>query len=162
VLNQRDVVDPVGMSLDLLLEGCRWFGLRGLSCRLERVLEIKVQVPGADYAIPTSGVAGSQSVSGTRKLRGRDRNAYRMFCSVSTARPLTPSLWPPAELARGKTAPVSKQAASVTKATRAQGSSYHSLSAGGPFLPSLTSLGVVVRDGGDRIRLKDSGPGSRV
>lgn len=66
VLGEGEIVDPVRVGLDLLTErGCGLWGRRGVVEAGERAvalavlggLEVEVQVPGADDAVPAARVA---------------------------------------------------------------------------------------------------------
>jgi hypothetical protein len=66
--------------------------------------QVEMEVPGAHDAVSPARVS-------TRSQRGRSSKpsstaAYRMAFAGSTAKPFTPSLCPPAEFARGRTAPL--------------------------------------------------------
>ena len=111
-MSEKDVIDPVGVGLDLLAEG-RWLGLLGCLCRnffwgYEWVIvivgvgvPIEVEIPGAYQTISTPRVAVTLSAIALRVLGLMV--PHRIERSVSIARPLTPKRCPPGEFARGST-----------------------------------------------------------
>lgn len=115
------------MRLDLLAEGCRfgWGELCIVFGRSDFFAQIEIEVPGAYDTVSASRVSGrdlaitippvslplyislslSFSLSHTRaRATGMELLlTYRRDLLLSTANPLTPSLCPPAALARGRT-----------------------------------------------------------
>ena len=128
---QYNVVDPVRMCLRRGAEFRRRFRVR----RRWRGFRAEVQVPGANDAIATARVAVCYpSVFGL--ILPCVGAAYRIELSESTARPLTPSLCPPVEFAKGRTAIQDDQYDSSHKICR----SCYSL-AGHVYLDNISCFG---------------------
>jgi hypothetical protein len=107
LLGERNVVDPMRVSLDLCVEGGNWLwpaavGSGGVDDGGFATALVLVQVPGADNAVTPTRVSETKRsvrdpVSIMELRPGRGMYSHRIALSRSMARPLTPSRWPPGE-----------------------------------------------------------------
>lgn len=67
------------------------------------LLSFKVKIPSADYSIASASVSANLCLAIRELPHSQGRKAHRRDRSSSNARPFTPSLCPPGELARGRT-----------------------------------------------------------
>lgn len=91
------------MRLDLFPKCCSASLLLGCLAMCICLLSFKIKIPGADYSITSASVSANICLAFRGLPHSQGREAHKRDRSSSKARPFTPSLCPPGELARGRT-----------------------------------------------------------